>query len=246
MSLLSSFVSGALLAGGLIAAIGPQNLHVLRSGLQRHHTAAVVVLCVAADALLIALSVAGASQALQASPASQQALTWLAVPLLVWMAAASARDALAARGIADVDGQRAAPALRDQLLRTAGVTFGNPMVWIETLWIVGAAAAAEDGTGRRWSFALGACTASAAWFGALGFGAGAMSRWLRRPGVLRALSALSATLLLAAAWHLASDDAAKGAAGPPPDRAGPQFEAQAGTRDEAPEAPAAATASARA
>jgi L-lysine exporter family protein LysE/ArgO len=62
--LLQTYCTGALLAGGLIVAVGPQNLHVMRSGLARRHLGATVALCVAADALLIGLGLAGASAAL--------------------------------------------------------------------------------------------------------------------------------------------------------------------------------------
>lgn len=200
---LCAFASGALLAGGLIVAIGPQNLHVLRVALERRHVAAVVALCVAADALLIGAAVAGATEALQARPGWLWALQWAAVPLLLWMAAGSARAALSTGPMDWGAESRTEPSLRTQLRRTAALTFGNPSVWIETLLIVGAAAAAQADTALRWSFAAGACVASACWFGALGYGAGAMARWLRRAAVLRSLSALSATLLTVSAWDLA-------------------------------------------
>lgn len=49
-----------LLSGlSLIVAIGAQNAFVLRQGLRREHIGAVVVLCVLADAALIALGTAG-------------------------------------------------------------------------------------------------------------------------------------------------------------------------------------------
>jgi L-lysine exporter family protein LysE/ArgO len=199
---LCAFASGALLTGGLIVAIGPQNLHVLRIALARHHVAAVVALCVVADTLLIVAAVAGATEALQASPGWLWALQWAAVPLLLWMAAGSARAAVSS-GPMDWGAEHARPSLRAQLGRTAALTFGNPAVWIETVLIVGAAASAQADDTLRWSFAAGACLASACWFGALGYGAGAMARWLRRADVLRSLSALSAALLTVSAWDLA-------------------------------------------
>jgi L-lysine exporter family protein LysE/ArgO len=146
--------------------------------------------------------VAGATQALQARPGWLWALQWAAVPLLLWMAAGSVHAALRSAPMGVVACTGAGPSLRAQLLRTAALTFGNPAVWIETLLIVGAAAASQPDEVRRWSFAAGACAASACWFGALGCGAGRLARWLRRSEVLRALSALSAVLLAASAWDL--------------------------------------------
>lgn len=200
---LCAFASGALLAGGLIVAIGPQNLHVLRVALARRHVTAVVALCVAADALLIAAAVAGVTEVLQASPAGLWALQWAAVPLLLWMAAGSARAAMACAPSGVGTDPPEGPSLRAQLGRTAALTFGNPAVWIETVLIVGAAASAQSDDTLRWSFAAGACLASVCWFGVLGYGAGALARGLRRPEVLRSLSALSAALLVLSAWDLA-------------------------------------------
>jgi hypothetical protein len=62
--------------------IGPQNLHVLRTGLAGRHVAAAVLLCVAADAL-------------HARPALLAAIQLACAPLLLWLAAAAGREALA-------------------------------------------------------------------------------------------------------------------------------------------------------
>ena len=49
------------LASGLalIVAIGAQNTFVLRQGIRRQHVLPVALLCIAADALLISLGIAG-------------------------------------------------------------------------------------------------------------------------------------------------------------------------------------------
>ena len=52
--MLSAGVAGFALSMGLILAIGPQNIFVLRQGLLRSHVFAVCLVCSLADALLIA------------------------------------------------------------------------------------------------------------------------------------------------------------------------------------------------
>ena len=59
MSVLSAGVAGFALSMGLILAIGPQNIFVLRQGLLRSHVFAVCLVCSLADALLIAVGVLG-------------------------------------------------------------------------------------------------------------------------------------------------------------------------------------------
>ena len=59
MGVLSAGVAGFALSMGLILAIGPQNIFVLRQGLLRSHVFAVCLVCSLADALLIAVGVLG-------------------------------------------------------------------------------------------------------------------------------------------------------------------------------------------
>jgi L-lysine exporter family protein LysE/ArgO len=196
-----ALVAGALLTAGLIVAIGPQNLHVLRTGLDRRHVGATVLLCIAADALFVGVALGGAGAALAAAPQLQGLLQAAAVPLLLWMAWRAARDAWAP--------PRAVPpaAGGSVLAQIALVSFGNPAVWIETLLVFGSAAAAREGP-ERLAFGAGALLASALWFAALGFGARLARRWLARPAVLRGLSGASALLLAAMAWRLAAGGSA--------------------------------------
>lgn len=193
-----ALAAGALLTAGLIVAVGPQNLHVLHTGLARRHVGVTVLLCVGADLLFVGAALAGAGAALAAAPQLQLLLRAVAVPLLLWMAWRAAREAARpAPGAPAV-----APTAGAALARTALVTFGNPAVWIETLLVFGSAAAAQ-GEAQRGAFAAGALLVSAVWFSGLGWGARLLRGWLLRPRVQRALGAASAALLAAAALRLA-------------------------------------------
>lgn len=197
----AAFLAGALLTGSLIVAIGPQNLHVLRTGIARRHVGATVALCIAADLLLIVLALGGTGHALRARPALALVLQGAGALLLAAMALQAARDALrpAAR-----DGDRTLPAasLSASCGRTLAVTFANPAVWVETLLVVGAAGATWPAAERP-GFAAGAVSASALWFTGLGFGARRAARWLARPAVHRALAAASAVAMATMAVVLA-------------------------------------------
>jgi L-lysine exporter family protein LysE/ArgO len=58
---------GFLLYAGLVIAIGPQNLFVLRQGLGRRHLLVTALLCTAADMALIGVSVGGLGSAVAAN-----------------------------------------------------------------------------------------------------------------------------------------------------------------------------------
>ncbi|MEK9651171.1 MAG: LysE family transporter, partial [Poseidonia sp.] len=80
MSLAYAGVAGFALSLGLILAIGPQNVFVLRQGLLRSHVFAVCLTCSVCDALFIVAGVAGVGAALQAA-------SWLERPLALGAAA---------------------------------------------------------------------------------------------------------------------------------------------------------------
>mgnify|MGYP005861144781 CR=1 FL=1 len=57
-----TFTAGMVLSMSLIMAIGPQNAHVLRMGLQRQHLWLTVAVCALADIVLISLGLLFASR----------------------------------------------------------------------------------------------------------------------------------------------------------------------------------------
>ena len=57
-----TFTAGMVLSMSLIMAIGPQNAHVLRMGLQRQHVGLTVAVCMLSDMVLIGIGVLGLSQ----------------------------------------------------------------------------------------------------------------------------------------------------------------------------------------
>ena len=63
-----SYINGLLVAAGLIMAIGAQNAFVLRQGVRREHVGAVVLVCMASDAVLILAGVGGFARAADWAP----------------------------------------------------------------------------------------------------------------------------------------------------------------------------------
>lgn len=193
----SPLLAGCLLSGGLIVAIGPQNLHLMQVGLQRQHVGVTVATCVLVDALLLTLGLSGLSLVLATDPMLLKLFKGLALPVLLLMAVRSLREAVRS-GSAVAPSPSSIPAARTALGSAALISLGNPAVWIETLLIVGVAGAGLSAGGRL-QFGLGALLASLLWFGALGYGARYLSRWLQGRLLHRGLHTLSALLLLSCA-----------------------------------------------
>jgi L-lysine exporter family protein LysE/ArgO len=194
----------AILAGlgfglSLIIAIGAQNAYVLRQGLRREHVLAVVLVCAASDAALIAVGVAGFGTLVQLAP-------WLlvvvriagAIFLLVYGGLALRRALRLSRLETDVAGTttRLAPVLATVL----ALTWLNPHVYLDTVVLLGSVAGTHGVD--RWAFGVGAVLASALWFSALGFGARLLRPIFARPVAWRMLDAFVAVVMVVIAVSL--------------------------------------------
>lgn len=193
------FLSGFALSAALIVAIGAQNLFVLRQGLRREHVGPIVLFCAAADATLIAAGVAGVGAVLAALPGLAMVLTIGGAAFLGWYGIQALRR-MAAPGIVEVAGGEGI-SLGRALAATAGFTFLNPHVYLDTVLLMGAAGSAQP-MALRPVFVAGAASASFAWFAALGYGARLLIPLFSRPAAWRVLDAVVGATMLALAASL--------------------------------------------
>jgi L-lysine exporter family protein LysE/ArgO len=107
VQLLTSALAGLGLGLALIVAIGAQNAFVLRQGIRREHVLAVVIICIASDAVLIVAGVGGAGALFTATPWLVTVARWGGALFLLSYAALAARRALH-RQDPDVEGLRIA------------------------------------------------------------------------------------------------------------------------------------------
>lgn len=177
----------------LIVAIGAQNAFVLRQGIRRDAVLAVVAICALSDALLITLGVAGVGALVVAWPGALTAVAWLGGAFLLCYGALAARRVLKPGGALETEGE-AAGSRRRAVLTCLAMTWLNPHVYLDTVFLLGTVAA--DRGPLRWTFGLGAAVASLCWFAALGFGARLLGRFLARPKAWRVLDGLVAATMI--------------------------------------------------
>jgi L-lysine exporter family protein LysE/ArgO len=206
-------LTGFLTGLGLIVAIGAQNVFVLRQGLRRQHVGVVIAICAASDAVLVTVGVAGVGRLTDAVPWLLDVVRWAGAAFLLGYAVLAARRAWrpATRGldpavhgpepvgpgaVAVVSATRLAPVA----LTALALTWLNPHVYLDTVFLLGSLAAGH-GQGRWW-FAAGAVAASLLWFTALGLGARHLGRWLRTPRAWRVLDGAIAVVMVALAVGL--------------------------------------------
>lgn len=194
-----SFVSGFLLSAALIMAIGAQNLFVLRQGLKREHVGPVVLFCGSADALLITAGVAGVGAFLAAIPQLTLALTLGGAVFLGRYGVKALRRMAHAEAMTVASGESVS--LGSAIAATAGFTFLNPHVYLDTVLLMGTAGAAQPATLRP-IFVAGAVSASFVWFAALGFGSRLLVPLFARPAAWRVLDAIVGVTMLSLAGSL--------------------------------------------
>ena len=200
MGPLAAAGQGFLLGLSLIVAIGAQNAFVLRQGLLRQHVFVVCLVCALSDAVLIAAGVAGFGVLVERHPALPQWMTWFGAGFLAWYGLGRLRAA--ARPHALHPAERPAGSLRGAVLACLAFTWLNPHVYLDTVVLVGGIAgrfAPDD----RVLYALGAMTASFAFFFALGYGARLLAPLFERPAAWRWLDlGVGLTMWLLALWLL--------------------------------------------
>ncbi|MCH5672165.1 LysE/ArgO family amino acid transporter [Streptomyces gilvus] len=178
----------------LIVAIGAQNAFVLRQGIRRDAVLAVVGICALSDAVLIALGVGGVGAVVVAYPRALTAVGWIGGGFLLCYGALAARRVLRPAGDSLRTEGEATHSRRRAVLTCLALTWLNPHVYLDTVFLLGSIAAHRGGL--RWTFGLGAALASLCWFAALGFGGRLLGRFLARPSAWRVLDGLVAATMI--------------------------------------------------
>jgi len=198
--MLPFYLKGLGLGAGLIVAIGSQNAHVLRMGLRRQHVALTVAVCIACEMLLIGAGVAGVGTMVERSPLLLAMARWGGAAFLFWYGvrawrAAFGRHALQASSTLDMTARQA-------IGTVLAVTLLNPHVYLDTVVLLGAIGG-QQGPAGKWWFALGAMSAGAIWFIALGFGARLLSPLFAKPAAWRVLDGLIGLVMFVLAFTVA-------------------------------------------
>lgn len=198
------FSAGMVLSLSLIMAIGPQNAHVLRMGLQRQHLWLTVALCALSDVALIALGVLGLAQLGGLSDKLQGALIGAGVLFLLvygWQAFQRFRSP----AVRSLEGQPLAPpptTRRQAVFSALAFSWLNPHAWLDTAVLIGTASLAYGPASEV--FGLGAATGSLIWFTGLGAAAFWAGRRLNSLHIWRVLDGLVALMMWGTAFWLLS------------------------------------------
>ena len=212
-----TFTAGMVLSISLIMAIGPQNAHVLRMGLQRQHLWLTVAVCAVADIALIGLGVLGLAQLGGLSDKLHGALVGAGMLFLAvygWQAfqrflrpralmlnlPSDSDQSGSSQHTASRTPQPVAVSRRQAVLSAMALSWLNPHAWLDTAVLIGTASLAY-GQGST-VFGLGAAAGSMLWFLVLGTAAFWLGRRLHSLHIWRALDGAVALMMWGTALWL--------------------------------------------
>ncbi|WP_216328939.1 LysE/ArgO family amino acid transporter [Deinococcus aestuarii] len=190
----AALVQGFGVSAAHLMGVSALNAFVLRQALHRHHPLVAGTAGALSDALFILLGATGIGALLTGLPALAPLAAWGGAAFLFWHGGKAFRAARHPRVIdARARPQDAGPA-RQVAATALGLTLLNPHPYLDSVVLFGAVAAPFPAGGRT-LFALGAITASCAWYALLALGGARLAPLFRSPGAWRVLDVLVGALM---------------------------------------------------
>lgn len=203
-TMVSVFAAGLTLGLSLIMAIGPQNAHVLRMGLQRQHVVLTACVCMVADVVLIAVGVLGVTTLGGLSPKLQGAMLGAGILFLSvygYRAAQRAWQGGVTAAMAHAVPSKGSMTKGQAVLSALAFSWLNPHAWLDAAVLIGSAALAYGDLSKV--FGLGAAAGSVLWFGVLGLLAFWLGQRINNVLVWRVIDAMVALMMWGTALVLA-------------------------------------------
>ena len=194
------YLTGLLLGGSLIIAIGAQNAYVLKQGLLKSHVFLICLICSLSDALLITIGTTGIGRIIEKHPNWLMAITWFGAAYLFVFGIMSFKAALDNQTL-HTEAITASNNKKTIVSTVLALTFLNPHVYLDTVLLIGSIASPYTGSERLY-FTLGAISASFIWFFSLGYGARLLQPLFTRPSAWKILNTLIGLVMWWIAYHL--------------------------------------------
>lgn len=162
------FLKGFFLTLSLIVAIGAQNAFIIKQGMIRNHIFVVSSICFVCDAALMVFGVFGIGEFLAKNRILNLIIALVGIVFMLYYGCVSLKSAFFSK--TGFEAFRGNPlSLKKTILLALAVTFLNPQVYLDTIFIIGASAL-MFGFEEKIIFALGSLVASFLWFFGLGYG----------------------------------------------------------------------------
>ncbi|EGR4458490.1 amino acid transporter [Vibrio cholerae] len=200
---INTLLTGAVVSGSLIVAIGSQNAFLLKCGLKKQYALSVATICFLGDILLISTGVLGIGTLLYKAPLWKDLLTLGGVVFLFWYGYQSAKSAWTGSSHLELENSDIAQSWLNVVLMAMAITFLNPHVYLDTVVILGGVTAQMKPDEKIW-FVIGALVASGIWFYGLVYLANKLIPLFSKPRTWRILDSAISCIMFGIALKLAA------------------------------------------
>ncbi|WP_228461207.1 LysE/ArgO family amino acid transporter [Gordonia spumicola] len=188
-------LAGLLTGAGLIIAIGPQNVYVIRQGISGSYVLPVIAVCVVSDIVLISAGTVGLGAVVASHPEVVSIAKVIGGVYLMLLGVFAARRAWRPTPTSTTnDDPGRTRGLWVALGTALALTWLNPHTYLDTVLTLGSIA--NSHADAKWAFTVGACIASIVWFLALGFGAKKMAPMFSSVRAWRVLDSIIAVVMV--------------------------------------------------
>ncbi|TLD82696.1 amino acid transporter [Helicobacter sp. MIT 11-5569] len=196
------FLQGFLIAFSLFAAIGAQNMFVIKQGILKNHIFFVCLTCILCDIVLVNIGVFGVGEFLAKNKIFSIILGISGTLFVFIYGILSLRSAFRANQSLVLTQMGHKTSLSKTIFQTLALTLINPHVYLDTILILGAVALPFN-LEEKIMFSVGIISASCAWFLCLGFASHKASVLFKNPKSWIFLNTITALVMFFITYTLA-------------------------------------------
>ncbi len=185
---MSKLFSGFLMMASLIIGFGPQNLHVLRCGIRKQNVTGVVLVCIIGELFFLILG-GLLLHYLMVSHRVEGVFTKISGLILIYYAVGILHSEQSKEHQESQKGEA------NPIFEALVVTFLNPLVVLDTVFMMGVTAHSFDSY-SKWLFLIGGAMMSISWYCGLGYGSNLVSSWFVCSKKQRVMDYFVAVILL--------------------------------------------------
>jgi L-lysine exporter family protein LysE/ArgO len=201
MSTWISLLKGFGASCGLIIAIGAQNAFVIRQGLRGQHLLLTALICSLIDAVLIVFGVMGFGYYIAEYPLFIEITKYFAALFLIIYGFISCRSIFQRTSVKEIGEEPAEYSLKSVVVSLLALSLLNPHVYLDTVILLGSIASQQPIHEQKY-FALGAVSASFAWFFSITYGAGLFAPFFQKENSWKIIDGSIALTMWAIAFSI--------------------------------------------
>lgn len=195
------YFNGLMLGLSLVAALGPQNIFLIRQSASRKHVFLSAMVCFFCDIILVCASVSGLHHMLETHPSLQIWLVGFGVVFLLYYGINALRQSFKTKSPKEINEKESSSRLQIVIL-ALGFSLLNPHAIIDSLVIIGSGSSQFPDNSQ--AFLLGVITSSFLWLSSLTFTTHYFADVLSRVTVWRRIEFFSGLLMVFLSLKLAT------------------------------------------